>query len=307
MMKTVLKALVSCAVLFCSVSVRGAGSLPDGVTRNEIRHKGMTREYLLYLPDNLKENAPLVLVLHGYGGRAMIEGQKLYGIAKREGFALCYPQGAVDGRGKTCWNVGYPFQEGLKTDDVDFILKLARHLQKTYGLSRENTFLTGISNGGEMCYLMAYLHPDFFGAVAPIAGLTMEWMRKELDSKGPVPLMEVHGTNDTTSEWEGDPENKGGWGAYISVPLAVGKWACEARCSYEVTEELPLKAAPASEPDYVPHKVILHRYSGGVPAWEGGPDTEVLLYEVIDGKHSWAEKDLDTCEEIWKFFSRYLR
>ena len=63
--------------------------------------------------------------------------------------------------------------------------------------------LTGMSNGAEMGCLMAYIHPDFFNAIAPIAGLTMEWMRKELKAKGPVPMMEVHGTQDHTSEWKG--------------------------------------------------------------------------------------------------------
>ena len=134
----------------------------------------------------------------------------------------------MDGRGKTCWNVGYPFQEGLKTDDVDFLLKLSAKLCREKGFDRRNVFLTGMSNGGEMCYLMAYTHPDFFNAIAPIAGLTMEWMRKELKAKGPVPMMEVHGTQDHTSEWEGDPDNAGGWGSYISVPLAIGRWADEA-------------------------------------------------------------------------------
>ena len=47
------------------------------------------------------------------------------------------------------------FSAGLKTDDVDFLCKLARYLQKEYNLSRHNTFLTGMPNGGEMCYLMA--------------------------------------------------------------------------------------------------------------------------------------------------------
>ena len=290
-----------------SLSASAQEALPEGVTRHEFRHQGMTREYLLYRPEELPADAPLVMVLHGYGGRAMRGGQALCGIAAKEGFAVCYPQGAPDAKGKSCWNVGYPFQEGLKTDDVDFLLKLSRHLQKSLGLSRKSTFLTGMSNGGEMCYLMAYTHPGFFGAIAPIAGLTMEWMRKELDSKGPVPLMEVHGTDDTTSAWDGDPENAGGWGAYISVPLAVGKWAAEARCTHEITEELPLMPVPENDPSYVPHKVILHRFTGGVPAWDGGPATEVLLYEGIGGRHSWAEKDLDTCGEIWKFFSRYLR
>lgn len=273
------------------------------------RHQGMEREYVLYVPDGVGENAPLVVVLHGYGGTAMKSGQGMCGVADREKFALCYPQGARDGKGKTCWNVGYPFQEGLKTDDVDFICKLSRHLQKEYGFSRQNTFLTGMSNGGEMCYLMAYLKPDFFGAIAPIAGLTLDWMQKRLTPEKPVPLMEVHGTADKTSLWGGDPENKGGWGAYIAVPIAVGNWVSAARCSHEVTDTLTMKvpAGPVDNPKKQPHQVVLHRYMGGVPAWKDGPQTEIRLYEVIGGNHSWSDHSMDTYDEIWNFFKMWLR
>ena len=257
----------------------------------------MDRTYWLYMPEDLPEDAPLVILLHGYKASAKGYRPEMMEVARENGFALCYPQGAVDGRGKTCWNVGYPFQDDLKTDDVDFLCSLARHLQKTHRLSRQNTFLTGMSNGGEMCYLMAYLKPDVFAAFAPIAGLSMEWSYRKYEARRPVPMMEVHGTADKTSLWEGDPHNEGGWGAYLAVPQAVAYWAAKARCTYEETTELPL----------VRNKVILHTYKGGEPAWKGGPATEVRLYEVVGGKHTWALNDMDTCREIWKFFSIYLR
>ncbi len=297
-------AVAAAAFLFICIDLNAAE--PQHLS---FRHQRMDREFVLYIPDDMPADAPLVMVLHGYGGRAMKGGQALCQVADREKFAVCYPQGAVDGKGKACWNVGYPFQEGLKTDDVGFLCSLARHLQRKYGLSRENTFLTGMSNGGEMCYLMAYQKPDFFAAIVPIAGLTLDWMRKELDAKGAVPLMEVHGTADKTSLWSGDPENKGGWGAYISVPLAVGKWADEARCSYEVTDTLAIKVVEpsvAADPKKVPHQVVLHKFLGGIPARKGAPDTEVWLYEVIGGNHSWSEHSMDTCEEIWRFFSKWI-
>ena len=261
------------------------------------RHQGMDREYWLYLPEGLSEDAPLVLLLHGYKASAEGYRPEMMEVAKENGFALCYPQGAIDGRGKTCWNVGYPFQENLKTDDVDFLCSLARHLQKEHGLSRKNTFLTGMSNGGEMCYLMAYLKPDVFAAFAPIAGLSMEWSYRKYEAKKPVPMMEVHGTMDKTSRWEGDPSNEGGWGEYLAVPQAVAYWAAKAHCTHEETIELPL----------IRNKVVLHKYNGGEPAWEGGPAIEVRLYEVIGGKHTWALNDMDTCREIWNFFRIYLR
>ena len=291
--KSLMRAILTmvCALFFA------AASYAQEAEKFTLRHQGMDREYWLYLPEELPADAPLVILLHGYKASAEGYRPEMMTVAKENGFALCYPQGAVDGRGKTCWNVGYPFQEDLKTDDVDFLCTLARHLQKEHGLSRRNTFLTGMSNGGEMCYLMAYLKPDVFAAFAPIAGLSMEWSYRKYEAKKPVPMMEVHGTLDKTSKWEGDPFNEGGWGAYLAVPQAVGYWAARARCTHEETIELPL----------VRNKVILHNFKGGEPAWEGGPAIEVRLYEVIGGKHTWALNDMDTCKEIWDFFSIYLR
>ena len=127
-------------------------------------------------------------------------------VADRNGFAVCYPQGLKDPKGNSSWNVGYPSQEGMKTDDVDFIVKLSRHISREFGLSRENIFLTGMSNGGEMCYLTAQKKPKAFKAIASIAGLTLTDMMP-LRYRRPVPFMEVHGTEDRTSEWTGDPEN----------------------------------------------------------------------------------------------------
>ena len=265
--------------------------------KHNFRHQGLDREYWMYIPENLPQQSPLVFVLHGYGGKAEGYCPQMMETAQRHGFAVCYPQGEKAPKGKTGWNVGYPKQEGMKTDDIDFICDLARHVQKKFGLSRENTFFSGMSNGGEMCYIMAMKHPEAFAAYASVAGLTMEWAYRSMSPKKAVPLMEIHGTADKTSLWEGDPDNNCGWGEYISVPLAVGVWAAEAKCTHTETTELPVRN----------NKVLLHRHLGGSPAWEGGPDIEVRLYEVVGGKHSWAHKDMDTCEEIWKFFSRYLK
>lgn len=282
--------ILVCVFVFTEVSAQEARKFT-------MKHGGMEREYWLYLPSDIKPDAPLVILLHGYKAKAEGYRPEMMTVAEENGFALCYPQGALDGKGKTCWNVGYPFQKDLKTDDVDFLCTLARHLQKEHDLSRQNTFLTGMSNGGEMCYLMAYLRPDVFTAFAPIAGLSMEWSYRKFDAKKAVPLMEVHGTADKTSCWDGDPFNEGGWGAYLAVPQAVAYWAAQAKCTYEETVEFPL----------VRNKVIMHRYMGGEPIWKDGPAVEVRLYEVIGGKHTWALNDMDTCREIWKFFSIYLR
>lgn len=285
--------LLLCIIALSAIFSANAQELKE----YRIRHKGIERSYWLLLPEDIKEDAPLVLCLHGYGGSAKGYMPEMMEVAKENGFALCCPQGEKDPQGKPSWNVGYPMQEGMETDDVDFICDLVRHLQKSHKLSRKNVFYSGMSNGGEMCYLLATLKSDTFAAYASIAGLTMEWLYKEHRPQKPVPIMEVHGTKDNISMWEGDPLNTGGWGAYISVPQAVSVWTTKARCTHELTEELPL----------INNKVILHRYMGGVPAWKNGPAVEVRLYEVKEGNHSWALEDMDTCREMWKFFSMYMR
>ena len=241
------------------------------------------------------DGMPLVVVLHGYGGKALGDGLRFIELADLHGFAVCWPQGAEDGTGHNCWNVGYPFQAGYRIDDTAYLRRLVRHLQKNFGVSRRNVFLTGMSNGGEMCYKMAAEHPETFSAIASIAGLTLVSM--STDYRRPVPFMEVHGTDDSVSAWCGDPENQGGWGAYLSVPAALSHIISANRCVGETISEIPSEHK----------KVILHRFTGGLPAFKNGSPADVLLYEVLGGDHSWSDRYIPTCDLVWEFFSGYLR
>ena len=213
---------------------------------------GLKRTYRLYLPEQLPNDAPLVFVLHGYGGNFNLDQHGLNEAADRHGFAVCYPQGEKDGRGKPCWNVGYPFQADMTIDDVSFLCKLADQLQKKHRLSKKNTFCTGMSNGGEMCYLLAYTRPDVFAAVAPISGLTLEWTYRKYDAPVPIPLFEIHGTQDRTSAWEGDLEKR-----------AAGEPICPFRSQSAIGS--PQTAAPANRP-------IRWRYAG-TPWWRTASST----------------------------------
>lgn len=256
------------------------------------RFQGFEREYFIALPDKPAEGKPLVFCLHGHGGHAEGYRPELEAVCMERGFAICYPQGLKSPIGKPSWNVRYPSQEGMQTDDIAFMVHLAKTLPAEYGLNPENVFFSGMSNGGEMCYIMALTHPDVFRAIASMAGLQMGWTVNELTPCGHVPFMEVHGTGDKTSRWEGDPDNNYGWGAYLAVPAAVANIVSMNKCvRYEKTE-LPLKSEDA-------HQVILHRYD------RGADDSEVLFYEVVGGTHSWALGDLDSCGEILNFFERH--
>lgn len=260
---------------------------------DSLKIQGQMRHFWIYKPAGIQKGAPLVFVLHGYGN----PGQQrtwMNEAAEKHKFAICIPCGWKDPQEKPSWNVGYPFQQGWKVDEVAGMEQLARYVQKKYGLSRKNTFMTGMSNGGEMCYLTAYSKQKTFKAVAPVSGLTMEWIYRTMDAPKPIPLFEIHGTADHTSEWNGDLENKGGWGAYMPVPIAIGYWIAKNKCEHETVEHVEgLNKENGCS-------IIKHKYTGGPTG------CEVWLYEVINGPHSWFDRDINTGEEIWSFFSKYL-
>lgn len=285
-------------ILFAALMLCNVASAATSKKNQTIQDQGLTRTFHLYIPDNLPAGAPLVFILHGYGGSAdayFNSGtiQKFKTLADERKVLLCYPQATQDSK-NTGWNVYYPWQIAaateMKVDDCEFICTLAKHLQATYNVSTKNVFLTGMSNGGEMCYLMAYRKPKEFAAIASMAGLTLVEMAKRHDYTEPVAFMEVHGTGDTTSRWEGDPVNQYNWGAYLSVPLAVEAVAAANKCMYQETTELPV----------IKNRVIRHRYYGA-PSGK-----EVWFYEVRGGKHDWATDSFDSCTTIMDFFKQNM-
>ena len=184
---------------------------------------GLQREYLLYLPNNLVNDAPLVFVLHGYSGNALdiMEYSEMNEVADENGFAVCYPQGTADQYDNFFFNVGYEFQNNPTVDDVGFIVALAEYLQETYQLSTINTFSTGMSNGGDMSYMLACEASSTFRAIAPVAGMILYDIYNSCNPDNPVPVFETHGTQDNVTYYEGDPYNEDGWGAYLDIPSTI--------------------------------------------------------------------------------------
>ncbi len=87
------------------------------------QHGGITREYEIYLPDNLSNKAPLVFVLHGRTSRNkwIRNNSQMNDVADQGSFAVCYPQGTsakmprVDDKPVPHWNVHLTYMD---VDDV---------------------------------------------------------------------------------------------------------------------------------------------------------------------------------------------
>lgn len=270
-----------------------AGAAAETPEKYTMPYADTVRTYTMYIPENIKPGAPLVVYTHGYGSKTRWR-KDLNTVADANGFAVCYPDGAPDTRGKDGWYVGYPPQSNMAQNEEDFFQALLDTVCPRFNLSRENVFMAGMSNGGDLCYQLAYTRPELFKAYASVAGLTFEWMYNERKLTIPVPFLEIHGNADKTSMWEGDHLNTGGWGAYIPVPLAVAAVAANNRCTTIETETFPTLEDST--------RMVTRTVYGNAPS-----GMDVVVYEVEGGPHSWHAKDVPTSEIIWKFFEATMK
>jgi len=271
-----------------------------GLITSEIQIEGQNREYIIYLPDSLPENAPLVFVFHGFTDNAinMMNWTGMNAIADKEKFAVCYPQGLREKEGRTYWEVGYSFTADQKIDDVNFISILARQLQDKYRLSQVNTFATGMSNGAEMCMVLACKVPSIFRAVAPVCGCFVKSTFDSIRVDKAIPVFMINGTADKTTSWEGDLENEQGWGAYLPVRTSFDFFLKNSECSQVSIDTLP--DTNIDDGSYV----IAEKHSGGIS------NNQVWLYTIVNGDHDWpgasGNMDIDASKEAWAFFNLFM-
>ena len=272
---------------------------------------GLEREYMLYIPQSAEKNSPLVFMLHGLGSTHTIimNYSQMNQVADKHGFVVCYPQGIRGAentrhtkKGTPFWNVGYETHKNETVDDVSFIKSLAIYLQQEYNLDPEKTFCTGMSNGGDMSYLLGCEAPDIFKAIAPITGCMMGWIYESCNKNNPVPVFQVHGTADKTTYYDGDVDNRDKWGVYMGVETTINFWVDRNECKEVNIDTLPdIDRNDGSI-------VITEKYTGG------RNNNEVWFYKVINGDHEWppgwpvksGNGDLNTSEEIWKFFQHFI-
>ena len=293
-------------LILISFSCEGEISDPDNNFSNEIsypydfffNHNGLNRMYTLYKPDNLKEKAPLVFILHGYTSNStnIMNYSAMNSIADQHGFMVCYPQGTRNlYTGQTHWNAN--LKEMSSVEDSSFLNDLAKKLQAEYNLSDKNTFVGGMSNGGFMSYTLGCERSDTFKAIASITG-TMSGYDWRNCNPGKVPVLQISGTNDMVVPMDGSMSSAGGWGGAPHIEKIMTYWSNINECNKTKSENV--LNADNTDNSYVKLDKKTDCYS----------NHEVWLYTVYGGGHTWpgawGNMDISASEEIWKFFSRYI-
>jgi polyhydroxybutyrate depolymerase len=159
-------------------------------------------------PDKYDPQKPvtLVLMLHGYGSDAL-QTNVLFGlqyVLDDQNMVIALPEGTVDASGKKFWNATDACCDFGKTgvDDVKYLLDLVKELRQVYAVDPKRIWAVGVSNGGFMALRLACEAADVFAGVISYAGAG--WLdASKCNPSGPVAVMQIHGTADTTVPYQG--------------------------------------------------------------------------------------------------------
>lgn len=238
---------------------------------------GKTRSYWLYVPDNFKRNAPMVMALHGASGSMTNNTPRFNEIADKEGFVIVYPQGVdiyfpVFGGTVTGWDAS-----GEENDDVTFLKAIIDDVDSKYKLNRKRLYCCGFSNGGMMTYALTNTCGDIFAAFASISGFPLNEFHLRHTGKRPVPFLHIHGKNDDFVR-------------YALMPVIVDEMVAR-----NGTTPVPQKTTVSGKYD----KSVYEAGDGGFP----------FIYYEVDGMghndFTYNTEDNSSSQTMWNFFKQY--
>ena len=255
---------------------------------------GYERHYLVYVPEGIKPNAPLVLVFHGYTGtaRQTMAYSGMNELADKYEFLVAYPQGTEDAEGFPFFNVEYSMHMDNDVDDILYTRLLVSEIASAYELNPDAIFATGMSNGGDMSYLLACKASDLVSAIAPVAGTMMNSWAEDCEPGARMPVLAIHGTHDGITRFNGDPEDKDGWGKYLGQEDIIDYWV-----GHNELENYSSLSLPDIDPDD-DSRVRLTEY------WSEEHQVRVLFYIVENGGYDWPGMRYTWWNPLY-YFSRY--
>jgi phospholipase/carboxylesterase len=146
-------------------------------------------DYSLYIPESYTANRqwPLIICLHGGYGEGYEYIWTWLRPARGRGYILLSPK-SLD----VTWTMT------PNSVDTRSILKMLDEVAAEYSIDHSRLFLTGLSDGGIMTYLLGIERHEMFAGIAPVAGALHPMVDPMLRTRTgrELPIFVVHGVHD---------------------------------------------------------------------------------------------------------------
>lgn len=310
--------LASLLIVACQANESNSSLLPGTqlLLDQKIVVGSAERNFHLFKPAT-PSTADIVFLYHGFTGSAdqilgldnTVAPYKLWlNIAERENLILVIPDGSESSSGRQGWNdcradipAGHP-----DSDDVEYFMVLLETIQNQFDALTGNTYVMGTSNGGFMTQRLADEVPEMLDAVAivvasrPVSSVC-------LDSRVPVPILVMNGTEDPLTPYEGG-QIASNRGEVLSTADMIDYWV-----ERNQTSSTP-SITPISDLDPSENSTIrVHSYV------DGSNQTSVVLVEMINAGHTEPSltehygplyklivgnqnRDIEMADVVWQFF-----
>jgi len=124
-----------------------------------------------YVPDNMPENAPLVVSLHGCTQTARAYASNGWtDLADVWKFYVLFPEQQSTNNSSSCFNWFEPGDQRRGSGEAQSIMTMVEKMESDYSINSERIFIEGLSAGGYMAAIMLAAYPDVFSAGGINAG-----------------------------------------------------------------------------------------------------------------------------------------
>ena len=245
----------------------------------ELTVNGITREYIIYVPENYNVTTAFPLLLSFHGLTSNMEFNYSYTsfdeLAELENFIVVHPNGISN-----TWTVS-----ANDDTDIDFIVSLLNQLEEDYNIESNRIYSTGMSMGGFFSFSLACRLSDRIAAVASVTGSMYQPAINNCSPVKPMPILQIHGTEDVIVQ-------------YSSVAGLLDFWT-----SHNNTDALPIISNIPDSDTGDGSTVERYEYLNG------DNDVEVQHLKITGGGHEWpgfqGNMDINASEEVWSFVKAF--
>lgn len=281
----------------------GASAQQRDPAERSIRVGDANRSYLFV--SGSAAQAPLVIALHGGGGNARTMVPRWLDLARREGFAVAFPEGVGRMERMGTWNAGgcCGFAMTSESDDVAFVTAMIDELVASGAVDSHRIYVTGLSNGGMLTYRLAAAIGDRVAAAAIVSGAMFGG---EQPPATPVPILIMHGERDEIVPFAGGESPmrlvaRSQARPFEPVSYAVDFWrradGCEAPPTSATSGDVTIETYGACRGG---SEVVFYRLASAGHTWPGAAPSSVAIERT-------PYTEIDASEVIWRFFERHSR